>query len=97
MTTKEIEKTLGLLRYNIAYQRHVTGNYDKIRVRMGRELAAWIKGYVIGLIINNEDDTKSKTIFGCPLEIDNENPMCLEVLIVESIPIYREKQPQSSC
>ena len=94
MTEKEIAKTLELLKYNIDYQRYENGKDDKIRVRMGRELAAWINGYVANLIINHTDNTRSKTIFGYPLEIDNDKTMCLEVLIVENVPIYRESEVQ---
>lgn len=94
MTVKEISKTLDMLHNSIEYQRHVNGNDDKIRVRIGRELAAWINGYATHLIINHADDTVRKSIFGYPMEIDNENPMCLEVCVVESVPVYRESSHQ---
>ena len=98
MTAKEIEKTLNMLHFIIREKRHSFLDDKKIRVRMGRELAAWINGYNRDLIMNIADSTIQKTIFGYPLEINLENPMGLEVLIVENVPIYKEEQPQeSSC
>ena len=92
MTAKEIDKTLNKLHYTIDYQRHVLGNDEKIRVRIGRALLAWINCYTSGLIWNYSNAIEEKTIWGFPLEVDNVNPMCCEVLIVESVPIYRESE-----
>lgn len=86
MTVQQIENTLYNLRYTIEGQRHIYGNDGKIRVRIGRELAAWINGYNKMYIMNYADGTMEKTIFGYPLEIDYENPMCLEVCVID--PIY---------
>lgn len=90
MTAQQIENTLYNLRYTIEKQRHIYGNDNKIRVRIGRELAAWIRGYNKMYIMNYPDGTTKKTIFGYPLEIDYENPMCLEVCVVE--PVYVDKE-----
>ena len=85
MKTEQIETILSCLQYTIAKQRSLTLNDDNIRVRMGRELAAWINGYNRSLLAFNYEPTEYKTIFGYPLEIDNANPMCLEVELVEKI------------
>ena len=90
MKKNELDETLYILRDKLAYERYVKGNGDKIRVRMGRELATYVRGYTTPLIINHADETQSKSIFGYPLEIDNVNTMCLEVHIVENVPIYKE-------
>lgn len=93
MTAKEIEKTLGMLRDVISKQRHVYGVDDKIEIHIGRELAAWIRGYSVLLIWNyNEGGTTKKTLFGYPVNIVYDNPMCLEVHIVEKVPIYKESE-----
>lgn len=92
MTGKEIEKTLDRLLLVIEYHQHVDGNDDRIRVRMGKELAERIKRHYIDWVIDNADYTGNETIFGYPLEIDDANPMCLEVLTVERVPVYRESE-----
>jgi hypothetical protein len=92
MTVKEIKYTLDYLRNTIAYQRYGKGNDGKIRVRMGIDLARWIKTYYSYYYIYKTGDPAINSIFGCPLEIDDANPMCLEVLIVERVPVYRESE-----
>ena len=85
MKAQEIEGTLSNLQYIINIQRCKTIDESKIKVRMGRELAAWIRGYNRGLIMNYSEPTEYKTILGYPLEIDNENVMCLEVALIEKV------------
>lgn len=92
MTAKEIEKTLGMLRDVISKQRHVYGVDDKIEIHIGRNLAAWIRGYNEALIWNCYDGTVKKTLFGYPVIVVNDNPMCLEVHIVEKVPLYKESE-----
>ena len=95
MKAQEITNTIGKLCETIQKERHLYGNYD-LRVRIGRELLAWIAVYDSGAIINYDDHTKGKTIFGCPIEINLENTMCLEVHVVRFVPIYREFEAQKS-
>ena len=89
MTVKEIENTLYNLQYTINRQRHLTIDDNKIIVRMGRELVAWINGYNNYLIMNYSESTEKKTIFGYPLEIDYENSMRLEVHLVEQVHVSK--------
>lgn len=85
MTVQEIENTLYNLRYTTEKQRHLYGNDNKIRVRMGIELINQITAYNKMYVTNFEERVEEKTVFGYPLEIDYKNPMCLEVCVVEPI------------
>lgn len=88
MNNTEISKTLNMLRNIIDMKIYELGvDDDKIRVRIGREVMAWMNGYNRELI-ECAAITEYKTIFGYPIEIEYDNPMCLEVHIVEKVPIY---------
>ena len=90
MNDKEIATTLNRLNDIIELKKHELGiEHEQIRVRIGRELMAWIRGYIDNFI-SCTYKTQQTTIFGYPIEIEYENPMCLEVHIVESVPIYKE-------
>lgn len=94
MTEQKLSKIIERLNYTIEYQRCRGVCDSKIRVRIGRELLAWIMG-MSGVGLSNEDIKKyegdytlkgnTMTIYGYPMEIDNERSMCLEVLVVEDI------------
>lgn len=85
MTVQEIENTLYNLRYTIEKQRHLCIDDNKISVRIGRELMAWINGYNKYLIMNYSESAEKKTIFGYQVEIDYDNTMCLEVHVIEGV------------
>lgn len=94
MTEQKLSKIIKRLIYTIEDQRCRGVCDSKIRVRIGRELLAWIMG-MSGVGLSNEDikkyeendtlDGNIMTIYGYPMEIDNERSMCLEVLVVEDI------------
>lgn len=94
MTEQKLSKIIKRLIYTIEDQRCRGVCDSKIRVRIGRELLAWIIG-MSGVGLSNEDIKKNKeddtldgnimTIYGYPMEIENERSMCLEVLVVEDI------------
>lgn len=94
MTEQKLSKIIKRLIYTIEEQRCRGVCDSKIRVRIGRELLAWIMG-MSGVGLSNEDikkyeendtlDGNIMTIYGYPMEIDNERSMCLEVLVVEDI------------
>ena len=94
MTEQKLSKIIERLIYTIEYQRCRGVCDSKIRVRIGRELLAWIMGMSgvglsnVDIKKNEENDTlkgNTMTIYGYPMEIDHERSMCLEVLVVEDI------------
>ena len=89
MKAQEIENTLYNLRYTLEKQRHIYGNENKITVRIGCGLAAWIRGYNKELILNYREPENYKSIFGYPVEIDYVNPMCLEVHFIEQVHVSK--------
>lgn len=90
MNDKEIATTLNMLNSIADMKRYELGvDHDKIRVRIGSELMAWINRYINNLLYCSKM-TKCNAIFGYPVEIEYDNPMCLEVHIVETVPIYKE-------
>ena len=91
MTAQEINNTLNKLHYTLIEREHKT-NYGEIRVRIGRELLTRLFGYIINQPIKYIDSTESGTIFGHPLEIAYDNPICLEIHVVEKVPVYEESE-----
>lgn len=91
MTVQEINNTLNKLHYTLMKREHET-NYGEIRVRIGRELLRRLFENIINKPINYIDSTEAGTIFGHPLEIAYDNPMCLEILVVEKVTIYEESE-----
>lgn len=94
MTEQKLSKIIERLIYTIEYQRCRGVCDSKIRVRIGRELLAWmirmsgVRLSNVDIKKNEENDTLDgniMTIYGYPMEIDNERSMCLEVLVVEDI------------
>ena len=63
-------------------------------MRIGKDIMQNILNYLDNyMVYRNFYITDSYLyIFGCPIEIEEYNPMCLEVLLVESVPIYRESE-----
>ena len=91
MTKQEIENILDKLHNTLMKKEHETYK-GEIRVRIGRELLAGICAYNRNLVMNFRGRTEHKILLGHIIEIENANPMCLEVLTVESVPIYRESE-----
>ena len=93
MTTHEIESTLNNLYYTLKkreYDAVVYGN--EIRVRIGRKLLAWVRGYCETIILNINDDKQNKTIFGYQIEVDDRNPMKLEILVIEKVFVVEDEE-----
>ena len=91
MTAQEINNTLNKLHYTLMKREHET-YYGEIRVRIGRELLRRLFENIINQPINYIDCTEAGTIFGHPLEIAYDNPMCLEIHVVEKVPVYEESE-----
>lgn len=90
MTDKDLSATLGLLKRRIETKKQELGiDESKLRVRMGRKLATeiirWAGYFIVEPIIDEE-----YKIFDIPIETENNNDMCLEVHIVEKIPVIKE-------
>lgn len=86
VNVKEVIHTLNMLQNIIDMKIYETGVDDsKIKVRMGRKVMAWLIHN--SSLIECAAITEYKAIFGYPIEIDYDNPMCLEVHIVEKVPI----------
>jgi hypothetical protein len=82
----DITATLGVLMGCIEIKKHELGiDESKLKVRMGRKLADVILNFDLYLV--RPFITKETTIFGIPLEIDYNDDMCLEVHIIEKVPV----------
>lgn len=89
MNKTDIIRTLDALRNVINFQTEILEVPDhNIRIRIGKKLIEDIKICINTMYYINPMQTT--TIFGYPVEIDYDKPMCLEVHIVESVPIYLE-------
>ena len=87
MTKEEIKNTLYKLENDLWHISNLTSGYDEIRVRIGRRLATQIMRNFKGKIYCYADEVN--TIMGYPLEIEYENDMCLEILTVTKVPLYK--------
>lgn len=91
MNDKELSTILNILLHTIESKKYELGIVDdKIKVRMGRHLATQIIRSLNSCITFTCDTDSANAIFGYPLEIEYNDPMCLEVHIVEKVPIYKE-------
>lgn len=89
MNDNDISATLNILLATIESKRYELGIDDsKIKVRMGRHLAFQIMNSLTDKYTYDRRLDES-SIFGYPLEIEYNNPMCLEVHIVEKVPIVK--------
>lgn len=85
MNDETIKKTLNKMCMTIDDKKHQGVDDGKIRVRMGKHLATRIMLTYNMTLVTSE----MNTILGYPIEIDYDNPMCLEVHIVEKVPIVK--------
>lgn len=92
MTREEINKTLDML-YNITKKQiHEKGaDPDAIEIYIGIDLLRHIEIYVAGVVIYYALE-QTTTLMGYPVNVVYDNPMCLEVHIVEKVPIYKESE-----
>lgn len=92
MTMQEIHYTLDML-YKVISKIRLEGLCDKeIKINMGRQIYTEFSAYKKELYMFYTGEPKSPTIWGYPVNVVCENPMLLEVCVVESVPIYKESE-----
>lgn len=91
MTDKDLSATLGVLNGYIETKKCELGiDESKLRVRMGRKLATEIMCHLDRYFIVEPTIDEEYKIFDIPIEIENNDDMCLEVHIVEKVPVVKE-------
>lgn len=83
MTTKNVENTLKNLEATVKEMR-LQGKAVN-RVRIGVELMQILESYNYTIIKYFGARTIKRTIMGLPIDIDFEEPMCLEVCTTERV------------
>ena len=93
MTRKEINKTISMLKHIINKQMYVKGaDADTIEISIGIDLLRHIEAYITGVVTYYASELEKTRLMGYPVNVVYNNPMCLEVHIVEKVPIYRESE-----
>lgn len=90
MTDKDISATLNILNGFIEAKKYELGiDESKLRVCIGRKLATEIMYHLDRYLIVEPTIDEEYKIFGIPIEIENNDDMCLEVHIVEKVPVIK--------